>query len=386
MNVRLLLVFLIPLGVFAYFVGFDVGIDNQDLTYHLIRWFREVQDRSLLAISGEFSDYTPPYIYLLWLASFGSGLLSDLTLIKLISLSFTIMASGMVYLILLQFCKSRSTAVAAAFLFLCIPTVVLNGIYWGQCDVIYTFFLLVFFWFSLRRMPSAAACAFGLAFAFKAQSVFLTPYLLYLILNKEFPPSRLLLIPIVYVVMMVPAAFMGRPWSELMTVYLAQADVYHRLSMNAPNLYIFVQQFDLVTYSNGMVISLSISILAGLLVALWGLRLTPTLESKFLVASTSALILPFVLPKMHDRYFFAADIFTFLLAFVLKSGWRTAVLVQLGSVFAYAKFLWGFSLGPSIGAAFMTLAVVSLVRDLFEYRRRTCPQTIVGVTKSPDCG
>ena len=57
---------------------------------------------------------------------------------------------------------------------------VINGIYWGQCDIIYTFFLLVFFWFSLRRMPSAAACAFGLAFAFKAQSVFLAPYLLYL--------------------------------------------------------------------------------------------------------------------------------------------------------------------------------------------------------------
>ncbi len=255
--------------------------------------------------------------------------------------------------------------------------------YWGQCDIIYTFFLLVFFWFSLCWMPSTAACAFGLAFAFKAQSVFLAPYLLYLMLNKEFPTSCLVLIPVIYLIMMVPAALMGRPWFELMTVYIAQADVYHRLSMNAPNLYIFLQQFDFVTYKEGMAISLLLALFAGLLVALWGLRLPHTRESKLLVATSSALILPFVLPEMHDRYFFVADVFTFLLAFVLRNGWRTALLVQVGSVLAYTKFLWGFSFGPSIGAAFMTLAGVSLGHDLFEYRHRTCPQTIVGVTREP---
>jgi hypothetical protein len=64
---------------------------------------------------------------------------------------------------------------------------------------------------------------------------------------------------------------------------------------------------------------------------------------------------------MHDRYFFLADVFTFILAFAVRGGWQIAFLVQLGSTFAYTKFLFGFASGPYIGAIFMSLAVIRLL-------------------------
>ena len=101
--------------------------------------------RGLPAISGEYAIYTPPYLYLLWVVSLASGKLSDVTLIKLISVFFTAVAGGLVFLILRQLGRSVSIATIAASLFLCLPTVVINSVYWGQSDIIYTCLLLAFF-------------------------------------------------------------------------------------------------------------------------------------------------------------------------------------------------------------------------------------------------
>ena len=231
-------------------------------------------------------------------------------------------------------------------------------------------------------MSLAAALALGAAFAFKAQAVIILPYLLYLVIAKQFPIRHLFLVPFVYIVMMIPAALAGRPWLELLSIYVHQAQTYHHLALNAPNLYTLLQDFGLLSYEKGLVIGSVIAAFIGLGVTLGGLKfrargtnllIAPT-ETNLLIATTSAVLLPFVLPKMHDRYFFVADVFTFLLAFAVPTGWRVAVLVQLGSIFAYTKFLLGFSLGPTIGAALMTGAVVCLFQTIVEYWNRTSPR------------
>ena len=79
--------------------------------------------------------------------------------------------------------------------------------------------------------------------------------------------------------------------------------------------------------------------------------------------------IPFLLPHMHDRYFFAADILFLILAFVDCRYAFTAVLVQFASLLGYHAYLkmrylltmdWGaraLILALLLCAAFFALAL-----------------------------
>ena len=59
-----------------------------------------------------------------------------------------------------------------------LPTVVFNGAYWGQCDVIYTSLCLMAVYMGLTRRSARSMIFFGLALAFKLQTVFFLPVML----------------------------------------------------------------------------------------------------------------------------------------------------------------------------------------------------------------
>jgi uncharacterized membrane protein len=59
--------------------------------------------------------------------------------------------------------------------------------------------------FAIRKAPVAAASMFGVSLAFKLQAIFLLPLLLYLILAKQMRVSHLVFVPVIYLLMMVPA-------------------------------------------------------------------------------------------------------------------------------------------------------------------------------------
>jgi Gpi18-like mannosyltransferase len=54
-----------------------------------------------------------------------------------------------------------------------------------------------------------------------------------------------------------------------------------------------------------------------------------------------AVIVPFLLPRMHERYFFLADILSILYVFYFPSRFYTAIIMSLVSLFAYFPFLFG---------------------------------------------
>jgi hypothetical protein len=66
------------------------------------------------------------------------------------------------------------------------------------------------------------------------------------------------------------------------------------------------------------------------------------LDNKYiiLIAFISAMLIPFLLPKMHDRYFYPADVLSLLLAFYWPSLWFMPILLQLSSGGAISIFLF----------------------------------------------
>jgi Gpi18-like mannosyltransferase len=243
------------------------------------------------------------------------------------------------------------------------PTPLVNAFAWGQTDCIFTSFLALFVLFAIRRAPVAAASMFGVALAFKLQATFLLPLLLYLILAKQMRVWHLVILPVIYVLMMVPAALAGRPWLELVTLYVGQYQSYSDLAIHAANPWRIVVALKLIDYSTGVVIGMAAAGLMGLAIAVGSLRLETTSRTIVFVAALSAALMPYLLPKMHDRYFFVADIMTLTLAFVDPRLWVLFPLFQVGSLLSYLPY-FGLSVHAPVYALLpVTFGVSSLALE-----------------------
>jgi Gpi18-like mannosyltransferase len=54
-----------------------------------------------------------------------------------------------------------------------------------------------------------------------------------------------------------------------------------------------------------------------------------------------ALLSPFLLPRMHERYFYSADVLSILYAFYFPRRWFVPLLVIGSSFLSYLPFLFG---------------------------------------------
>lgn len=319
-------------------------------------WYDFIQKNGgVWALKYAFSNNTPLYLYLL-VAANAAGL-SALQAVKLIPASFDFINAFFVYRIVRLRYPVGPAAVYACLVVLFAPTVVLNGSFWGETDMLYTSCLVACLYFLLTKRDMAGLVAFGLAFSFKLQAMFLAPFLLILLLKRAVPWKFLLVVPAVYLVTLVPAWLVGRPLPELLHVYLGQTDKYAALSMNAPTLYQWLPNdlYDIL-YPAGL---LWCAAMVFFFVTV-GYKSQAQLTNQRLIelATLSVLIVPYFLPKMHDRFFFPADIISILLGFYFPKRFLAPVIVGLVSFFSYLPFLFGYEVIPLRYLALILLAVI----------------------------
>jgi Gpi18-like mannosyltransferase len=331
---------------------------SHDMQDFLLLWYDYIVTHGhFAALSDNFYNYTPPYIYMMTAVSYLDGAIDRVTLIKSISIVFDGISAFLVYRIVTLIRPEPRYAVLAALLYLNLPTLLLNSALWGQCDVIYTTFLLAFAYYTIRRCPFQALLMYAVALSLKIQAIFLAPFLLYLLLSGGIPLAAVIFPPMIYALLMLPAALAGRSWISLVTVYLGQAGFMHSLSAHAPNFYMFFQDYLSETARSTFAYGgLALAGLASLAVLASHFRLRPPLPPVFVIV---AVVLwlglePSLLPRMHDRYFFPADVFAFLFACLVPHAWWVAVLFQIGSVLAYAPYLASSVPGWPIDMTYVT--------------------------------
>jgi len=334
------------------------GPPDGDFALFLIPWMDVIRERGFASISGEFSAYPPPYIYMLNAASLLEPIFGTVVAVKLINIPFVVATALGIGALVTEATGNQDKGRLATAVSFVIPTLLVNAFAFGQADVIFTSFLIGFVLFAMRGKSHSAALMFGLALSFKLQAMFLSPLLLYLLLSKQMRVRHLLLIPLTYAVMMVPAALAGRPWAELLSVYVGQAGLMSDLSLNAPNPWWFLRSID---YRAGVIAGLVAGGLAGAAIVAVSFR---TKGQILLVATLCAAVMPYVLPKMTSRYFFIADMLVIALAFTLPRAWPAAVLIQIGSLVACLSY---FSLLASAAPALipMTLGIAVLIYCFF---------------------
>ncbi len=73
----------------------------------------------------------------------------------------------------------------------------------------------------------------------------------------------------------------------------------------------------------------------------------------------------FVLPAMHERYFFSADVLAVVYVFCFPQRFYLAILIQAASFFSYLPYLFEIEPVPIPWLAFLvTFVLVSLVRNI----------------------
>jgi Gpi18-like mannosyltransferase len=333
-------------------------VKTLDTNLYNMNWYDYIVAHGIInAMGDEFANYTPPYLYLLSLATLTKSFLPKLIAIKLIPIAFDVINSILIYQIVKTQFKKGSKPVLAAMIFWVLPTVIINGAFWGQADALYTCFLLLCVLFLLRDRSILAMIAFAIAFSIKAQAIFILPFLAILFFKKRIPWQSFFLIPVAYFIMMLPALLAGRSFLSLVLAYVTQGNTYFSASMNAPNLYFFVPQN---AYQASLIIGFP---LAGLGLLTWALffgRRNILLTPKILLitALVSVALTPFLLPKMHDRYFYPSDVFSLVAAFFIPEIWFVPIAYQVVSLLSYGPYLFGSHLQGGIPFAVLLNALI----------------------------
>ena len=289
--------------------------------------------------------YNPPYFYLLAGASAYLSWLPDLVAIKAVSLVFDFVLAFFVgKCVGLRYPESKTKSVLAALAALFAPTVVMNSALWGQADAIYTAFLAGCLYYLLAGRRVTAFVAFGFAVSVKLQAVFLAPLFLWLLVKKAVDRRAFFATPVVWFSLLLPAWFFGRPLLDLLLIYLNQAGRATRLTMQAPNLYMWLPVSWYDAYPLFTALAAAVVVAAALAVHSSRARMTPGLT--VFLASFSVLLMPFILPKMHDRYFFPAEVLTIVLAFYFPRFWYAPVVLGAAATINYIRYLHEVLLVP----------------------------------------
>jgi Gpi18-like mannosyltransferase len=335
-------------------------IPNGDMTNFNLLWYQVLVDNGIAeTLATSFTNYSPPYTYLLAVATLSKDIIPPLIAIKLIAIFFDILGMYIVYRIIKIKYPNGSIPLLAAAVYFSTPTVIINSSLWGQADSIYTCFLLLCLYFILTERSAFSMAAFGLAFSVKAQALFLAPFLLVLILRNKISWKTIAIPPFIYILSILPVVFLGRGFMEALFVYLNQAGSYKVLSANAPNFYII---FPKESYDMVMPVGLMIAAIAILYWVYWSSYRAKSELTKgniLLLATISTAMAPFLLPKMHDRYFYPADIFSILLAFFIPELWFLPLLYQVISTAATSVFLFNGSDAFLLGAALLNAVAIA---------------------------
>lgn len=334
--------------------------ESQDFLNFYVWWYSAIKDQGFAALGQDFSNYTPLGLYLLYGVSILLPKVAIVTAVKLPSIACDFISAWYVYRIVRLKYEKGPVPIFAFLAILFAPTVILNSSAWNQIESIYTAALVAFLYYLLKKQNWLACIAFGIAFSIKLQSIYLAPLLFVLFLKKAVSWKQLLAIPAVYLISIIPAWIAGRPLMELLTIYIVQVGGYAGLVHNAPNMYTWLPA-DLyeALYPAGVIFAVSICLIYVGVVLKSRIRLSKHLIVQ--LAFISALLVPYFLPKTHDRYFYPSDVLSIVYGFFFPGYFYIPLAANLISFFIYQPFLFGTDIFPQPVLALALLIVIIIV-------------------------
>ena len=330
-----------------------------DYYHFLAPWAENFREHGWRAITTEFSDYNMPYLYIV--AIIAKIPVYDLYVFKLVSVIFdcALVLAAMRLGKTLGLSGMRIAALAAAVWLA--PTVWLNSAFWSQCDAIYVFFILMALTTALEDKPVPSMIFAAVAFSFKLQTIFFLPLYVVLWMGKRVKLWHFGVFPAAYLVTILPAWVSGKPLLDILKVYVTQTGTYSdHLNMNSASMYalLWTDGHHDVFFRMGLIMAAFFVCAVLAFMYLRRDRLTP--RAIMLCALLFAAGIPWLLPSMHDRYFYLADILCIVIAMFMPRRWYLAPLCVFSSYAGYHAYLF-LAYIPYIGLVFPALFMLFII-------------------------
>lgn len=358
-------IFIIIVSLLAIVIRYFVkDYQSPDFYWYLKVWFEEITvNGGFLALSQPISNYSPLYIYFMTIMTYIP--VFSLYQIKIFSIAFDFVAAYYIFKIVqLKYKDGFAPYLAYAFTLL-IPTVILNGAYAAQCDIIFTAFLIGMIYYLIKEKNVLAMVFFGIAVAFKLQAIFIAPLLLVFLLRRRLKLWQLFISPIVYILTLLPAYLIGRPFKELITIYFTQVGYYPYLTMNCANIYQFFPDADFALFNKiGLITTFIIVLVISLWIGLKKSKLTADLIVE--ISILFLLILPFFLPQMHERYYFPAEVLVVIYALFNKKFFYIPIALITTVFISYGPFVFNTHiLDMRILAVMIFVIIIFFITDIY---------------------
>jgi Gpi18-like mannosyltransferase len=404
-NIIFVLICLLALRIRLTFFPFQTN----DYNSFLKPWMQYIVDHGgFEAFRVKFYDYTPFYVYLLWI---GTELkINYLFWIKAISVIFDfVMAYYISKIVAIKYPKVFKMTFLVTLM---APAVIFNGSLWGQVDVMYSSMVMACLYYILTNKQIKAGLFFALGLCLKLQSMFFAPVFLWLIVTKNIPKKFIVTLSALfvgfYLIMILPisqnvifqnnlldSTKNARPLFDstsqtingvttalndtrdgLLTIYANQPKNYSHIVMGpASSMYQWVDDKNYeYFYQNGLTIAIVvILILAYYLVSNNIVNVDNDVIVKMALISTLAV--PFLLPKMHERYFFLADVMALVYAFWFPKKFWVGVVITFISFTVYIQAVIGGNI-PEIfqqqyNALWIMFILIYLIYDLIKGLRKS---------------
>ena len=342
---------------------------STDYTNFLSRWLAQMRLLpGVEPITTPIGDYNMPYLYYLFFISRTN--LYDLYMIKILSVVFDfVLALGSAKLISL-FTKNEFAPLLAFFGALFAPTLFLNSAYWGQCDGIYTALSVWALYFALSKRPKTSLVFFALAFSFKMQAIFILPVIIFLVLKHKISLKHLSLLPVAFFMTLVPSLLCGRSFYDTFSIYLDQTSSYPELTLNCPTIWALFSEHEFDIFGTAALFLAGAAVFTFIaFVANYKDRLNNTLL--FDAAFILVLLMPFFLPRMHERYFYLAEALSLIYVLIHTKRLFVSPLVLLTGYCVYSAFIFGKSIFGLEFLAVINAAVIIYVLKKFADDIRT---------------
>ncbi|MGN1296084.1 MAG: glycosyltransferase 87 family protein [Bacilli bacterium] len=372
-----------------------------DFTSFLKPWYKIIYENGISALGYSIGDYTPAYYYFLYFISlfkFDPESMQVLYGIKYISCIFDFLLAVFVYFIVEEITKSKHKALIAYIGVNFGITIFLNSALWGQCDSIYTAFIAMSLYYLLRGKQRKSLICYGISFSFKLQAIFVLPLYIILFLRKNLKFRYFIYIPLVYLLFALPSCIIADNFftrlGDIMMVYVNQsANSYQQLTLNAGSLYgLIFTNFKEEEFISSFAVPLAVAILGTFIFFIYRSKEKFNNTTYVKIVTLFALAFPYLLPHMHERYFYVADVAVIVYAILNPKKVYVAICALINSLIGYMAYLWGISFIPldgdasrsasfRFGALLYLVAIVAVSYDLF---KELYPNGIEDTTKQEE--
>ena len=348
--------FLILMAILAAAIRF-YGKDmlGGDMRDYFIPWHDTFSASGFSGLKEQVGDYNIPFQILVWIMTLIP--MNAMYKYKLLACCFDYLMAFTGRHLIRKATGNKGLANGACIALLFLPEVVFNSAYLGQCDAMWTSFVLLGLAFLMKDKILPCFLCLGIAFSFKLQFVFILPVFVFAyVCGKRFSVFSFLLIPLTLMAMCIPAYIAGRPLADCFGMYFFQVYQYHDMSLGFPSFWTLIglTEFNLF-YKFAILFTVAV---LGCLLYLSMKKDIDMHDPKMIltIAALTSWTCVLFLPDMHERYGYLADILLILLCFANRKYAPWAIVPAITSACVY--FAHYQNMNMQVMALFYFLAYV----------------------------